>query len=34
VANPDNLMQDPNTGQIEGRPLPKKKSTKRKRYRI
>lgn len=34
VPNPNNLLQDPNTGQIEGRPLPKKKSTKRKRFRI
>lgn len=34
VDNPDNLFQDPNTGQIEGRPLPKKKSTKRKRFKI
>jgi len=34
VPNPENLMQDPNTGRIEGRPLPKKKSTKRKRFKI
>ncbi|MBT8219679.1 MAG: BatD family protein [Bacteroidia bacterium] len=32
VENPDNLQQDPNTGQLEGRPMVKKKV--RKRYKI
>ena len=33
VSNPENLQQDPNTGRIEGRSLPKKQ-TKRKRFKI
>lgn len=32
VDNPDNLQQDPNSGQVEGRPKPKSKV--RKRYKI
>lgn len=34
VDNPDGLHQDPHTGQIEGRPVPREKSTKRKRFKI
>jgi len=34
VDNPDGLHQDPNTGQVEGRMIPRKKSTVRKRFKI
>ncbi len=34
IANPDSLHQDPNTGQVEGRPMQKKKVSKRKRFKI
>ena len=34
APNPDGFHQDPNTGKVEGKPLPIKKSTKRKRFKI